>query len=71
MQSSEILRQLLSIVGTSKFTDDSRYYSKNDSNVPDLNIGSTYFTIVSDKKLLLLPELKQSLNKFTAMFSQT
>ena len=43
MQSSEILRQLLSIVGTSKFTDDSRYYSKNDSNVPDLNIGSTYF----------------------------
>lgn len=43
MKSSEILRQLLSIVGTSKFTDDSRYYSKNDSNVPDLNIGSTYF----------------------------
>lgn len=43
MKSSEILRQLLSIVGTSKFTDDSRYYSKNDSNVPNLNIGSTYF----------------------------
>ena len=43
MKSSEILRQLLSIVGTSKFTDDSRYYSKKDSNVPNLNIGSTYF----------------------------
>ena len=43
MKSSEILRQLLSIVGTSKFTDDSRYYSKVDSNVPNLNIGSTYF----------------------------
>ena len=43
MKSSELLKHLLSIVGTSKFTDDSRYYSKKDSNVPNLNIGSTYF----------------------------
>ena len=43
MKSSELLKQLLSIIGTSKFTDDSRYYSRKDSDVPDLNIGSTYF----------------------------
>lgn len=43
MKSSELLKQLLSIIGTSKFTEDSRYYSKKDYDVPDLNIGSTYF----------------------------
>lgn len=43
MKSSELLKQLLSIIGTSKFTDDSRYYSKTGCDVPDLNIGSTYF----------------------------
>lgn len=43
MKSSELLKQLLSIIGTSKFAEDSRYYSKDDCDVPDLNIGSTYF----------------------------
>ncbi|NSF39988.1 hypothetical protein [Blautia wexlerae] len=43
MTSTELLKQLLSIVGTSKFTEDSRFYSKKGSNVPDLKIGSTYF----------------------------
>lgn len=43
MKCDELLKQLLSIVGTSKFTADSRFYSKIGSNVPELNIGSTYF----------------------------
>ena len=43
MKSNELLKQLLSIIGTSKFAEDSRYYSKDDCDVPDLNIGSTYF----------------------------